>query len=275
MPNGRYGRSNPYRSQFTSNPYLQSVFEGIDMLVADTQRHNLIAQRQAESNVEFERTKNVANLQRKFGLLSGIAESKGVVEPETKVDSLKTMFGLIQDPDIDISDLDIKAFQKPAEPAEPTRKLTEYAAHPQFGFPKFKGKELPHDVADFMESESRMRRKAYYDRKKKTTTKEPPTPRRRTLDEYRAEALKILHQGFTEGGFAGKAGLTPEIVSKFLELIDDLRRKDDTGKWTDAEESVFKTLKPLEVSGIGSQDKLESLEGVILESADRLRKMRE
>ncbi len=275
MSNGRYGRSNPYRSQFTSNPYLQSVFEGIDMLVADTQRHNLIAQRQAESNVEFERTKNIANLQRKFGLLFGIAESKGVVEPETKVESLKTMFGLIQDPNLDISDLDIKAFQKPAEPAEPTRKLTEYAVHPQFGFPKFKDKELPHDVADFMESESRMRRKAHYDRTKKTTTKEPPTPRRRALDEYRTEALKILHSGFKEGGYAGTVGLTPEITSQFLGIIEDLRRKDDTGKWTEKEEAIFKTLRGLEVSGIGGQDKLESLHGVILEAADRLRKMRE
>ena len=274
MADGRYGGRNPYRSQFAANPYLQSVFEGIDMLVADTQRHNLIAQQQELSNVQFERQKNVANLQRKFGLLSGIAESKGVVEPETKMESLKTMFGLIQDPNVDISDLDLKAFQKPAEPAEPTRKLTEYAAHPQFGFPKFKGKELPHDVADFMESESRMRRKAYYDRMKKTTTKEPPTPRRRTLDEYRTEALKILHQGFTEGGFAGKAGLTPEIVSKFLELIDDLRRKDDTGKWTDVEEAIFKELKPLEVSGIGSEEQREGLFGAILEAVDRLRKMR-
>ena len=272
MPNGR---NNPYKAQFATNPYLQSVFEGIDLLVADTERHNVIARQQEESNVEFQRKQNVENLSRKFGLLSGILESKKTFEPETKMEAGKSLFGLIEDPNVDISDIDLKAFQKPEEPS---RQLTEYAVHPQFGFPKFKGKELPHDVADFMESESRLRRKAYYDKLKgsgKGPGKEPKTPRRITLDEYRTEALKILHQGFTEEGFAGKAGLTPEIVSQFLGLIDDLRRKDDTGKWTEAEEAIFKTLKPLEVSGVGSQDQIEGLRGVIFDAADRLRKMRE
>jgi len=266
----------PYRQSFATNPYLASIFEGIDLLVSDAERHNQIAQRQEESNAEFERQKGQQSIQRKVGLLSGIMESKDTFDPSTKLEAGKSLFKMVQDPETDISGIDLKGYQKPEEEG---RALTEYATHEQFGFPKFKGMKLPHDVADFMEQESRMRRKDYFDRtnKEKTGTgtgKVQETPRQKTLDEYREEALKILHQGFTEEGFAGKAGLTPETVSQFLGVIDDLRRKDSEGKWTAAEDAIFNTLQPLEVSGVGSQAEIEALRGVILDAANKLKSMR-
>jgi hypothetical protein len=276
MPNAR----NPYRSTFTSNPYLQSVFEGIDLLVADTQRQNMVAQQQEESNAQFERQKNVANISRKVGLLTGIMESKDTFAPETKQEAGKSLFSLVQDPNTDISKIDLKPYQKPEEPAKRTRQLTEYALDKRWGFDKFKGQELPVEEADFIEQEARLRRKEYYDTiagkgPGAGSGKEKPTPRRKLLDEYRKEALNILHQGFTEEGYAGKVGLTPETISQFLGVIDDLRRKDDAGQWTEAEDAILKTLKPLEVAGIQGQGTIDALRGAILDAAEKARKLRE
>lgn len=261
-------RSNPYQTRFVQNPYLQSVFEGIDLLVADTQAHNERQRAIEASNVQFERKKASENVSRKFGLLSGILGSKETFAPETKTGAVETLFKLVQDPNTDISQLDLKPYEAPPKEG---RQVAEFT--PQI-FPQTKGKTYSMDVAEFFDREARM-----WLQKDKDggsgSGKGEKTPRRKMLDEYRDEALKILHQGFTEEGFAGKAGLTPEIVSQFLNVIDDLRRKDDDKKWTDTEEQIFKSLKPLEVSGIGSRGQIQGLTGAILDAVERLRKLRE
>lgn len=171
-----------FRRSPGENPYLDSVFEGIDLLVADVQQHNIGVREREESNIELERKQKERSTTRRLGILSEIGT------PE----STKTALEIIKDPEAEIPET---ALERPPEP-KTTRTISEYALHKEFGFPKYKGIEVPHAVANFMEKESRQRREDYFDRTQKATEKKEKDikSKAKTEKDDLSAKLKVLDQ---------------------------------------------------------------------------------
>lgn len=237
-----------------NNPYISPIMEAVDMMAQDAANERRIYELEMLKREEEGRQQQFAEkqsgLQRKYNFF--LEESKNPnLDPETRAQLTEAGLKMLQNPEMEIPNIPVKTMpEKPPAPVFSIPKnIAKYYGIPDIGYSLKDVIDITQKYQDDRRADEDIKRKL------KEGGKEEKDRVLKRLKDLRDEAVNRYEKGertTTQDIITGeeKAYNAPTKRGDYIEYlrkIDELIKKRESGKWTDADQKELDRLQSFDV----------------------------